>query len=118
MTFEDYMKTTPRTMVSLGTNEKDIQHCLYGMITELAEIVDLYKKDMAYGKKFPVERLEDETGDLLFYLSNFIQYAKLDVGRICDKNFEKLLIRFPEGFESEKAISPNKVEEMKVFNNS
>lgn len=115
MTFEEYMKTTPRTLKQLGDNEKDIQHALYGMITELAEVIDLYKKQLAYGKNFSIDQLEDETGDICFYLSAFLHAAKLDPGRIFQKNFEKLLIRFPEGFEATKAINPNKAAEMNVF---
>ena len=115
MTFEEFMKTTPRTIKLLGNNEKDIQHSLYGMITELAEIIDLYKKNLAYGKSFSMEQVEDETGDLFYYLSAFIHAAKLDPARILDKNFEKLLIRFPEGFDAQKAINPDKAAEFNVF---
>ena len=115
MTFEEFMKTTPRTIKLLGDNEKDIQHSLYGMLTELAEVIDLYKKKLAYGKNFSIEQLEDETGDLFYYLSAFIHAAKLDPSRILDKNFEKLLIRFPDGFDAQKAINPNKAAEMTVF---
>jgi NTP pyrophosphatase (non-canonical NTP hydrolase) len=115
MTFEEFMKTTPRTIKLLGDNEKDIQHSLYGMITELAEVIDLYKKNLAYGKNFSIEQLEDETGDLFYYLSSFLHAAKLDPSRVMQKNFEKLLVRFPEGFEANKAINPNKAAEFNVF---
>lgn len=116
MTFEEYMKTTPRTMASLGNPDLDIQHCLYGMITESAEIIDLYKKRLAYNKPLSMEQVEDELGDLFFYISSFMHFAKLNPSDVFRKNFEKLMIRFPEGFSEEKAINPNKVSEMEVFN--
>lgn len=117
MTFEEYMKTTPRTMASLGNTDLDITHALFGIVTESAEIVDLYKKKLAYNKPFSLEKVEDELGDLFFYISSFMHFAKLNPSDIFRKNFEKLMIRFPEGFVEEKAMNPDKISEMRVFEN-
>jgi NTP pyrophosphatase (non-canonical NTP hydrolase) len=115
MTFEEFSTKTSRTMADLHDTEKNINHTLFGMVTELGEITDLFKKKMAYGKLFSQEQLMDETGDLLFYLSEFIRFNKMDISVILQKNCDKLKIRFPEKFDSERAISPDKDTEMEIF---
>jgi len=118
MTFEEFSTMTSRTMADLHDTEKNVNHALFGMVTELGEITDLFKKKLAYNKYFSQEQLIDETGDLLFYLSEFIRFNKMDIGVILQKNCDKLRVRFPDKFDSARAISPDKNEEMKVFNNS
>lgn len=117
MTFKDFSESTKRTMVDLKDSDKNIYHALFGMQTELGEITDLYKKKLAYNKHFSKEQLMDEVGDLLFYISEFLRFTNLDIETILQKNSDKLKVRFPEKFEEARAVSPNKEEEMKVFNN-
>lgn len=115
MELKEYMIQSQRTMNSLENNDLDTQHALLGMLTEVAEIADLYKKKLAYNKLFSREQLTDELGDLMFYVSAFCNFAKLDMSEVLEKNIQKLKVRYPDGFDSDRAISPNKAEESIVF---
>ncbi len=115
MELKEYMIQSQRTVNPLENNDLDTQHALLGMITEVAEIADLYKKKMAYNKYFSKEQLTDELGDLMFYISAFCNAAKLDMPTVLEKNIQKLMVRYPDGFDSDRAISPNKVEVSTVF---
>lgn len=118
MTFEEYINTVPqRTVKRLDTESDDRMHAILGIVTESAEIADLYKKKLAYMKDFPKSKLIDELGDLFFYVGYLIKLEGIDPIDIFNGNYNKLKVRYPEGFDSAKAINPNKDLESKVFNN-
>lgn len=68
MTLTEFKKKSQRTLPRLATVEDDIKHMLAGVITEYAEILDLYKKELAYKKEIDTGHLQEELGDLMFYL--------------------------------------------------
>lgn len=68
-TFDQYRKAAMRTCPSLGRKEVDMLHMKYGVITELGEIVDIFKKNLAYNKPIDVIHLKEELGDLFWYLA-------------------------------------------------
>jgi NTP pyrophosphatase (non-canonical NTP hydrolase) len=50
------------------TQEKRWQHAIMGIITELGELMDIYKKHLFYGKPIDQEHLVEELGDLFWYI--------------------------------------------------
>ncbi len=50
------------------TLEQRQQHSRFGIITELAEILDIYKKHIYYGKDISEKHLVEEIGDLCWYI--------------------------------------------------
>jgi NTP pyrophosphatase (non-canonical NTP hydrolase) len=45
-----------------------ILHAILGIASESGEIVDVYKKQFAYGKPMDLINLDEEFGDLLWYI--------------------------------------------------
>jgi len=46
-------------------------HAILGIITELGELADCYKKYFAYGQPLDKENVCEELGDLIFYVVFF-----------------------------------------------
>lgn len=81
MNFLDYKELAARTCLRIGdtmhdgseyTEKKHFAHMMAGIITEFGEIVDLYKKRLAYGKPFDESKLYDEYGDWGWYIRNLL----------------------------------------------
>lgn len=70
MTISEYREATKRTLPDLGSLEKNIQHMEMGIITEIGEIVDPFKKKLAYGKPIDLVNVGEEIADLSWYVSN------------------------------------------------
>lgn len=166
MNIHEYQLKSKRTFPTLGSQERDLLHTKLGVITEFGETLDVFKKNIAYGKPIDYVNLQEELcGDLMFYLVNeatllneqlydvypddypqqtqefyldqlmhtFLYYLNTDwptidiIKRILfisdglgldffqglENNINKLLIRYPLGFDSEKALNRNLEEERK-----
>jgi len=74
MRFEEYIKKAVKTCAILPTIEDDNNHMLVGMLTEIGELADIYKKNLAYKKDIDVVNAKEELGDLCWYVSNFCNF--------------------------------------------
>lgn len=77
MTFDDYQKLAKLTNVDLNTIKKNECHMQAGVITELAEVMDLYKKKLAYGKEITMLNLVEEIGDVFWYIANELSFRDM-----------------------------------------
>lgn len=60
-----------RTLPECGPR---FQHARLGLLSEVGEVADLYKKRMQKGKEVCIESLLDEIGDILFYMFELFVY--------------------------------------------
>lgn len=67
MNFETYLQTVKLRCRPLPP-AKQLVHAQIGMVTELGELGDLLKRELAYGKEFDRINLMEECGDFLWYL--------------------------------------------------
>lgn len=81
-----------------------ILHAAMGMATEAAEILDMIKKHVYYGKKLDLINLKEELGDSNWYQSLLVDLLGVSWEEIWDTNIEKLRSRYGDEFSSEKAI--------------
>lgn len=66
MNLSEYQTEALRTLVL----EKDnLKHASYGLITEVAEIIDTFKRHEFYDIPLDVKNLKEEVGDILWYLA-------------------------------------------------
>lgn len=72
-TLEEYAKLAARTCPNLGTYEKNNKHHKYGVISEFSELIDPFKKELAYGKTLDLVNLAEEIGDGMWYAVNGIE---------------------------------------------
>jgi hypothetical protein len=60
-------KKNPESGLPFSEGER-MRHSRMGIITELGELIDIYKKHIYYGKDISIEHLIEEYGDACWYL--------------------------------------------------
>lgn len=112
---ENYVKWTGKTCAKLNTRKDDIVHMLFGMSTELGELTDIFKKSLAYGKDIDWVNVEEEIGDLMYYIASFCRINSLDLEDIILTNVNKLEERYKKGFTQEDANNRNLEKERDIL---
>lgn len=109
MTIREYQKNTNRTNAPLDNSYYHMTalHMLMGMMTEVGELTDQFKKNLAYGKDIDWVNVKEEIGDLMWYISEFANEYQFDLEEILETNISKLQQRFPDKFTSGNAINRN-----------
>lgn len=103
MTGNEYQKLASRTMNPEMMRKDVIQHALFGMASELGELQGLYQK-IFQGHKFDRTHAKKELGDLLWFVAEYCSAMGWDIEDVMRMNIEKLIERYPEGFEAEKSL--------------
>jgi hypothetical protein len=102
----EYQKLASRTLPDLNEfylgnimidnllEDSNIVHCMYGVDTEIGEILDLYKKSFAYRKIFDKTNLLEEVCDIMWYLAAGCTISKINLSSLINKplNFNGSLI--------------------------
>lgn len=100
-----------------------LNHALWGMMTELGELIDILKRYIYYGKTndngghADFIHLQEETGDIGWYycllLDEIAKMGDSDLEAPLRKIINKLKIRYPDRFNSDMAVERNLTEERK-----
>lgn len=69
-TIAEYQQLASRTCPDLGNPELNIRHMHMGIITEVAETLDVIKKNLAYKKPFDIVNTGEEIADTIWYKAN------------------------------------------------
>ena len=117
LTFEEYQDLSVRTCNDLGDSISNDTHMIFGMVTEVAELADAYKKHWAYDKDLDMVNVKEEIGDVLFYISNFCKFNNINLGEVMYTNVEKLKARYPEKFTNENATNRDLETERQILEN-
>jgi hypothetical protein len=80
---------------------------------KLSKLQDYVKKYLAYGKKPNSDLEKDAIKGILFILDNDLSLNELNLEQGLQNNIDKLRVRFPDKFDTEKAINRNLDEERK-----
>jgi len=109
MTVKEYQKLVKRTDALLPEKYHSMGaiHMLMGMTTEIGELMDPYKKNLAYEKPIDFINVKEEIGDLLWYIANFCNLHSFDIEEIMETNVKKLQARYPEKFDKMLAVQRN-----------
>jgi NTP pyrophosphatase (non-canonical NTP hydrolase) len=116
MQIKEYCEKANRTCASLVNNEMDNVHMIFGMATEIGEITDAIKKHIAYGKSIDWINVQEEIGDLMWYIANFCVINDFKLEEILANNIKKLRIRYPEKFNEYNANNRDLNAERKILN--
>ncbi len=111
----DYVAWTANTCASLKNREKDTTHMIFGMLTEVGELADVFKKNMAYGKDIDWVNVKEELGDLLFYIGSFCRINGIDLDEVITTNILKLESRYPEKFTEYHALNRDLKKEREIL---
>lgn len=79
-------------------------HALLGMMSELGELADAFKKHLIYGAPLDMVNLVEENGDQDWYRALFADAIKVGFAQAWEINIAKLRKRFPDRFTSERAL--------------
>lgn len=104
MSINEYQELALRTASS--TNKKDlIVNGVMGLNGEAGECIDIVKKHMFQGHSLDEDKLKDELSDVFWYLAIAAKGLGLKLDDIAKHNVEKLIKRYPEGFDADKSIN-------------
>lgn len=88
--------------VRRGLRVKDdtqrIPHVALGLAGEAGEVADLVKKSQYEGNRLDLEKLEEELGDVLWYLQCMCNYLGLTIEQLAKLNIQKLAARRPNDY--------------------
>jgi len=115
MQIKQYIKESSRTRAKLPNQVLDTFHMLSGMMTELGELTDPFKKQLAYNKPIDFTNVQEELGDLMWYIAGFCEINNFDLEAILQNNIDKLRARYPEKFTEENAINRNLKREREIL---
>lgn len=104
MDLKQYSQEAVLTCKNLSSKDHDL-HMILGIITEAGELADVYKKALAYGKEIDEVNVQEEIGDLMWYIANFCTMNGYDLEQILSANIAKLRVRYPERFSAESALN-------------
>jgi NTP pyrophosphatase (non-canonical NTP hydrolase) len=113
--FKTYIKETRRTRATLLSMLDNQLHMVMGISTEAGELLDAYKKRLAYNKQLDTVNIEEELGDLMWYVAGLIDMLGLDMEKILTKNIAKLQARYPEDFDEDKANNRDLEKEREIL---
>lgn len=115
MNLNEYSEWTKNTCAKLDTPVLDTIHMLMGMTTEIGELTDCFKKQIAYNKAVDWTNVKEEIGDTMFYIASFCRINNLDLQNIIENNVEKLESRYPEKFSQYHATHRDLEKERKIL---
>ncbi|MEK6221443.1 MAG: nucleoside triphosphate pyrophosphohydrolase family protein [Chloroflexota bacterium] len=105
LTFNKYQELALRTAsVDREEDQRKIIAAL-GLAGEAGEFANLIKKLTAHGHAISTEKLVEELGDVLWYLSEAASACGLTLDNIAENNIAKLVERYPDGFSHESSIN-------------
>lgn len=122
MEWSEYQQLASRTE-SIITNASEVVdnrvvrdlHGVIGLTTEVGELADSYKRMIFYGKRLDTINVEEEIGDILWYLALLCNSTGISLSKVMDRNIAKLKARYPDKFDSDKAINRDLDEERRVL---
>ena len=103
MNSNDYQRLASRTIPTGKTHAELTKHALFGMCGEIGEIHSIYQKQIQ-GHDIDDAHLAKEVGDLMWFIAEFCTVNRWKLSDILEKNIEKLISRYPDGFSSEKSL--------------
>lgn len=115
MNIKEYSAEANKTLSHLSTPILGNIHMVLGMLTETGELADSFKKSLAYDKPIDWPNVQEEIGDLMWYIVNFCTLNNIDIEKVLDNNVKKLRARYGEKFSSEKAITRDLERERKII---
>lgn len=106
MSINQYQKAALRTE-SVSDKYPRILQGIMGLVGEAGECDDLLKKHLFQGHELDTEHLAKELGDVAWYLAICADTIGYDLETIFKMNVDKLMARYPEGFDSELSVHRN-----------
>lgn len=88
MSFDEYQEEARKTAIYPDTAK--ITYPLIGLVGEVGEFANKYKKVIRDGTEFEFNDMVSELGDILWYLANIAYDARISMDFIAAENLAKL----------------------------
>jgi NTP pyrophosphatase (non-canonical NTP hydrolase) len=116
----DAVRTESRDFETIATRMQSpenirLLHSAIGLVTEAGEIQDALKKHVFYGRALDKVNLEEELGDLFWYMAIMADTLGISFEQVMEKNIRKLKSRYGEKFTEERAITRNLQTERQIL---
>lgn len=85
---------TQETKESLGNYARQM-HAALGLVTEAAEVADIFKKGIYYNKGINIQHLHEELGDVLWYVALMCDCYGWTFEELITATKLKLNLRYP-----------------------
>ena len=108
MDWKDYERKAMVTKSRDLDKRASVLNAILGLNGEIGEVTDLIKKNFYHGHDLDLDLLEEELGDVLWYLALLTDSLDLDFDKIQKKNLQKLEDRYDNDFSYEKSINRDK----------
>lgn len=105
MMANDYQRMAMRTGGEYKSEYDMLRNAAYGLNGEAGEVIDLLKKHEFQGHKLDKEKLIDELGDVQWYIALAAKALDVTLEEIMQHNIDKLIKRYPEGFDKSRSIN-------------
>lgn len=79
-------------------------HAAMGICTESGELMDALKKHLIYGKPIDETNVNEEVGDLFWYVAILADAYEFTFEDSMEKNIAKLKARYPNRFNEKDAL--------------
>lgn len=76
-----------------------------GIAGEAGEVADMIKKVVGHRHPMDLEKFKLELGDVLWYVADLCTLAGFTMEEVMEANIEKLLKRYPNGWNSEDSLA-------------
>lgn len=97
---------TPGLLARLQNPETvRLLHAAMGMATEAAELLDMLKKHLFYGRPLDLVNAAEEVGDSQWYAGLAVDVLGTTMNEILTMNIAKLRLRYPEKFDELAAVN-------------
>ena len=108
---KEALRTESKPKIELTEDLTRLLHAAIGMQTESAEFSDQLKKHIFYGKPLDKVNLQEEIGDLLYYIAIALDTLGSSFEVEMLRVVKKLKVRYPHKFSNELAASRRLEEE-------
>lgn len=108
MKINEYQKAALRTASGMNERYPRILNGVLGLAGESGECVDMVKKNLFQGHELEKDHMAKELGDVAWYLAVSADAIGYDLETILQMNVDKLMKRYPDGFDSDKSINRKK----------
>ena len=105
MNIIEYQYKAQRTINHKLNRKEELYNLVFGINGEIGEVTDLLKKHLFHGHDLSVQKITEELGDVMWYLTNIASCYNLSMSDILNENIKKLEERYPEGFSEYDSIN-------------
>ena len=104
MNMNEYQTLAGRTINKDLSMSALLDHAVLGLNSEAGECAGILQK-MYQGHHFDKDEMMKELGDALWFIAEAATALDVELNDIAEKNINKLLKRYPEGFTVEDSVN-------------